>query len=104
MLLRCLGWRERKREDHILSYANALLRTNVLSVETTVRRHNRKLFSGFVTRMGEERLPKRAMFGEMVGGKGYSGGQEWDWMRYLEEDLKEFGIKLEGWREAAQKA
>ena len=44
------------------------------------------------------------MFGEMVGGKGYSGGQEWDWMRYLEEDLKEFGIKLEGWREAAQKA
>ena len=25
-------------------------------------------------------------------------------MRYLEEDLKEFGIKLEGWRQAAQKA
>ena len=25
-------------------------------------------------------------------------------MRYLEEDLKEFGIKLGGWREAAQKA
>ena len=25
-------------------------------------------------------------------------------MRYLEEDLKEFGIKLEGWREAAHKA
>ena len=24
-------------------------------------------------------------------------------MRYLKEDLKEFGIKLEGWREAAQK-
>ena len=28
MLLRCLGWRKRKREDHILSYANALLTTD----------------------------------------------------------------------------
>ena len=25
-------------------------------------------------------------------------------MRYLEEDLKDFGLKLEGWREAEQKA
>ena len=43
------------------------------------------------------------MFGEILGGKGYSGGQEWDWMKDLEEDLNAFGIKFEGWREAAQK-
>ena len=43
------------------------------------------------------------MFGEMLGGKGYSGGQELDWMKDLEEVLKAFGIKFEGWREAAQK-
>ena len=43
------------------------------------------------------------MFGEMLGGKGYSGGQERDWMKDLEEDPKAFGIKFEGWREAAQK-
>ena len=55
--------------------------------------------------MGEERLPKRVMYGGMVEGKGYSGGQEWAWMRYLEEDLKEYGIKLKKkWREEAQKA
>ena len=42
-------------------------------------------------------------FGEMLGGKAYSGGQDWDWMKDLEEDLKAFGIKFEGWREAAQK-
>ena len=77
MLLRCLGWRKRKREDLILSYANALLRKDSESVETTVRRR-RILFAGFVARMGEERLPRRVMFGEMLGGKGYSGGQEWD--------------------------
>ena len=61
------------------------------------------MFAGFVTRSGEERLPKRVMFGEVVGGNGYSGGQEWDSMGYLEEGLEEFGIKLEGWREAARK-
>ena len=45
---------------------------------------------------GKERLPRRVMFGEMLGGEGNSGGQEWDWMKDLEEDLKAFGIKFEG--------
>ena len=71
MLLWCLGWRQRKREDHILSYANALLRTDSERVETTVRRR-RMLFAGFVARMGEEHLPRRVMFGEMLGGNDYS--------------------------------
>ena len=39
------------------------------------------------------------MFGEMVGGKGYTFGQEKDWMGRLEEDLKKFVIKSEGWCE-----
>ena len=43
------------------------------------------------------------MFGEMVGSKCYSFGQEKDWMGRLEEVLKEFGIKSEWWREAAYK-
>ena len=74
-------------EGHILSYANALLRTDSESVETTVRRR-RILFAGFVARMGEERFP----FGRMLGGKGYSGRQEWDWMKDIAQDLKGFGI------------
>ena len=37
-------------------------------------------------------------------GRRYSGGQDWDWIKDLEEDLEEaFGITFEGWREAAQK-
>ena len=68
MLLRYLGWRKRNREDHILSYANALLRTDSESVETTVRKR-RVLFAGFVARMGEERLLRRVMFREMLGVK-----------------------------------
>ena len=41
--------------------------------------------------MVEERLPRTVMFGEMLGGRGYSGG-------HLES-----GIKFERWHEAAQK-
>ena len=61
MLSRCLRWRKQTREDHILSYANALLRTDSESFETTVRRR-RILFAGFVARMGEGLLPRRVMF------------------------------------------
>ena len=61
------------------------------------------MVAGFVARMGEERLPRRVMFGEMLEGKGYSGGQEWGWIKDLEENLKEFYIKSEGWREVRQK-
>ena len=52
--------------------------------------------------MGEERLPQRVMFGELLGGNGYSGGQEKDWMAHLKEDMSVFGMKFEGWRKAAQ--
>ena len=86
MLLRCLGWRKRKRDDHTLSYADALAQTDSESVEVIVRKL-RILFARFVARRGEERLPQRVMFGELVGDKGYSGGQEKDWMSHLKEDL-----------------
>ena len=38
------------------------------------------MFAGFVARMGKERLSRRAMFGEIVRGEGYSSGHEKDWM------------------------
>ena len=73
MLLRCPGWRKRKRDDITLSYADALAKTASESVEATVPKR-RILFAGLVERMEEERLPQRVMFGELVGGKGYSRG------------------------------
>ena len=103
MLLRRLGWRKRKRDDHTLSYADALAQTDSESVEAIVRKR-RMLFAAFVARIGEERLPQRVMFGGLVGGKGYSGGQKKDLMAHLKEDMSVFGMKFEGWRKAAQKA
>ena len=103
MLLRCLIWRNRERDDHTLSYAHALAKTASESIDAIVRKR-RILFAGFVARMGERRLPQRVMFRELVGGKGYSGGQEKDWIAHLKEDMSVFGMKFEGWRKAAQKA
>ena len=103
MLLRCLGWRKRERDNNTLSYSDALAKTASESIEERVRKR-RILFAGFVARMREERLPQRVMFGELVGGKGYSGGQEKDWRAHLKEDMSVFGMKFEGWRKAAQKA
>ena len=38
------------------------------------------------------------VFGGLVGGKDYSGGQEKDWVVRLEGNLPVIRIKLEGWR------
>ena len=40
--------------------------------------------------MGEERLPKRVMFGELASGKGYIGGQDKEY-GCLQNFLQEFG-------------
>ena len=86
-LPRCLGWRRRKREDHTLSFARALVKTDSESIEVTLRRQN-ILCAGFVARMGEELLRRRVLFGKMVGGKDFSFGQVRDWMGRLQEGLE----------------
>ena len=52
--------------------------------------------------MGDTRLPKCVMFGEMVGGAGCVGGQEKEWMGYFLGDLRAFGINAGQWTTAAQ--
>ena len=49
------------------------------SIEVTLRRR-RILFAGFVGRMEDTRLPKCVMFGEMMEGPGFVGGQKIEWM------------------------
>ena len=97
---------EEKRRDghHMLSDAGAPTKTGHEYVKTAVRKRW-ILFAGFVTRMGNERLPKRVMFGEVDRGKVYSGGQEQDWMGCLERDLSLFNLPTEAkhWTLAAKK-
>ena len=74
MLLRCLGWRKRKRDDHTLSFADARAKTASEGIEAIVR-NRRILFGGFVARMGEQRLPQRVMFGSLLGVRATQGGK-----------------------------
>ena len=74
-LTRCIGWRKQNRADHPISYLDTLIKTGSESIEATLRRR-RILFAGFVARMEDTRLPKRVVFGEMVGGAGCAGGRK----------------------------
>ena len=100
-LTRCIGWRKRNRADHPISYLDTLVKTGSESIEATLRRR-RILFAGFVARMEDTRLPKCVMFGEMVGGEGFVGGQEKERMGCFLDDLRAFGINANQWTTAAQ--
>ena len=56
-------------------------------------RRRRILFAGFMARLGDTRLPKCIMFGELVGDVCCVGGKEKECTRCLLDDLRAFGIK-----------
>ena len=97
-LTRCIGWRKHNRTDHSISYLNMLMKTGSESIKATFRRR-RILFAEFVVE--NTRLPKCVMFGEMVGGAGYVGGQEKEWVGCF-LDLRAFGTNADQWTTAAQ--
>ena len=98
-LTRCIGWRKHNRSDHPISYLGTLVKTGSESIEATLR-NRRILFAGFVVLM-DTRLPKCAVFGELVGCAGSAEGQEKEWMGCLLDDLRVFGIQHK-WTIAAQ--
>ena len=62
------------------------------------------MLSRFVERRAEERLPQKVMFGELVGGKGYSKGPNKNLLVHLKEVISAITIKLQWWRKISQKA
>ena len=76
MLLRILGAWCKSPNKRILSYKDALQRTEGESIETAMRTR-RLLWSGALLRMGDHRLPKRVTSGELENaGKHGPGGKE----------------------------
>ena len=83
MLLRILGAWCKSPNKRILSYKDALHRTQCESIKTTVRTR-RLLWAGAPLRMVDHRLPKRVMSGELEnagkrgpGGRRKSGRTAW---------------------------
>ena len=60
LLLRCLGWWNRKRDDHTLLYVDPLVKSGSASIEATVCKRQ-ALMVGFVARTGEGHVGKRVM-------------------------------------------
>ena len=100
MLLQILGVRCKSPNKRILSYKDTLQRTECESIETTVRTR-RLLWAGALLRIGDNRLPKRVMSGELESaGKRGPGGEEKEWTDCVADDLRLFGITRD-WSTAA---
>ena len=92
MLLRILGAWCKSPNKRILSYKDALQRTECESIETKPCARG-VLWAGALLRMGDKRLPKRVMSGELENaGKRGQGGKEKKWTDCVADDLRLFGI------------
>ncbi|CAM9279334.1 unnamed protein product [Pylaiella littoralis] len=72
LLLRVIGYRRVQGTYQQLSYAKALEKTGSQCVEAIIRQR-RLLFVGALARQDDGRLPKRLMFGKLVGVPWYAG-------------------------------
>ena len=61
-----------------------------------------QLRTGHVTRMPDERLPKKIIYGELQIGKRSRGGQKKRYDDTLKASLKDFNISTESWEQIAQ--
>ena len=92
MLLQILGAWCKSPNKRILSYEDALQRTKCESIEATMRTR-RLLWVGALLRIGDQRLPKRVMSGELENaGKRGPGGEEKEWTDCVADDLRLFGV------------
>ena len=59
-------------------------------------------WTGHVTRMPEERLPKKILYGELEMNKRYHGAQMERYKDTLKASLKDFNIPTESWEQISQ--
>ena len=59
-------------------------------------------WTGHVTRMPDERLPKKILYGDLQEGKRSNGGQKKRYKDILKVSLKDFSIPTVSWEQIAQ--
>ena len=59
-------------------------------------------WTGHVTRMPDERLPKKILYGKLQVGKRSHGGQKKRYKDTLKASLKDFNLPTESWEQIAQ--
>ena len=78
-----------------------LKRAGMLSVHILLKVAQLR-WTGHVTRMPDERLPKKILYGELQVGKRSHGGQKKRYNDTLKASLKDFNIPTESWKQIAQ--
>ena len=88
-----------KWQDSILD-TEVLKRAGMQSVHTLLKLAQLR-WTGNVTRMPDERLPKKTLYGELQVGKRSHGGQKKRYKDTLKASLKDFNIPTESWEQIA---
>ena len=79
-----------------------LKKANMQSVHTLLLKLAQLRWTGHVTRMPDERLLKKVLYGGLQEGKRSQGGQKKRYKDTLKASLKDFNIPTESWEQAAQ--
>ena len=90
-----IRWQDKIPDTEVLKKAN------MQSVHTLLKLAQLR-WTGHVTRMPDERLPKKVLYGELQEGKRSQGGQKKRYKDTLKASLKDFNIPIESWEQAAQ--
>ena len=89
-----IRWQDKIPDTEVLKKAN------MQSVHTLLKLAQLR-WTGHVTRMPDERLPKKVLYGELQEGKCSQGGQKKRYKDTLKASLKDFNIPTESWEQAA---
>ena len=90
-----IRWQDKIPDTKILKKAN------MQDVHTLLKLAQLR-WTGHVTRMLDERLPKKVLYGELQEGKRSQGGQKKRYKDTLKASLKDFNIPTESWEQVAQ--
>ena len=89
-----------KWQDRI-PYTEVLKRAGMQSIHTLLKLAQLR-WTGHVTRMPDEHLPKKILYGELQVGKRSHGGQKKRYKDTLKASLKDFNIPTESWEQITQ--
>ena len=90
-----IKWQDRIPDTEVLK------RAGMQSVHTLLKLAQLR-WTGHVTRMHVERLPKKIIYGKLEVGKRSHGGQKKRYKDTLKASLKDFNIPTESWEQIAQ--
>ena len=89
-----IRWQDKIPDTEVLKWAG-------MQIVHTLLKLAQLRWTGHVTRMPDERLPRKVFYGELQLGKRSQGGQKKRYKDTLKAPLKDFNIPSESWKQIA---